>query len=159
MRREWNETIDKTELDLAQQGCLNGNGITIKEIGMNTTLKCSKERTHEFRNYKTSSEGKKKIVSAKLLLEKLLSHTGGWPKSVCGNLIVQDAKGKFRMLSDNNSLFAWLHGIFDVEWIQSPGISKVEFYKFALESCEKFDTDLDKTTKDFDNGLKSNFKD
>jgi hypothetical protein len=139
MYLEPENTDISTAIDTDLQDVLDGPGIVIEEIDVPEDSAGLNKAKLPLTNFKHVGKNKKELVPADTILNQILDRSGGWPKSVSGLLMVQETTGKLKTLKDSNALFAWLHELFNVEWAQMSGISKAEFYQFALEMCEKYD--------------------
>ncbi len=74
------------------------------------------------------------------ILPGLLEKTGGFPKSINGEvLFATDANGNPLFMKNHNVLFAWIDGVLKVDWSDgSDKITPTRFYLHCLQCCEKF---------------------
>lgn len=137
---EFENDAEGLEPTINESALLDGPGIEIEEIDDSPATLATPESTKvRLRNFKQIGEARKEYLPANFILTEVLAQTNGWPKSVSGLLVVQESNEKFRTLKDSNDFFAWLHRVFDLEWGSGSGISKAEFFKYAVDNCERYE--------------------
>jgi hypothetical protein len=125
---------------LNNSGILDGPGIEIEEISESPEPQpLTKKKAIFISNVKKKGKNQREYLPANVLLEKILEHKDNWPKSVNGLLVVIGNNQRFQILKDKKDFFAWVHSDINLQWISGSGISKDEFFKFAVNNCDSYE--------------------
>jgi hypothetical protein len=77
-------------------------------------------------------------IDPKVIVDDLMQHTGGWPKTVSGWLVAPNSERVLESLNNHTALFAWLYRTFDIDWKGRAGIPKSEFFDFIRGEAQAF---------------------
>jgi hypothetical protein len=87
------------------------------------------------KNYRTMERQELKLDPLSIV-EKITTHTSGWPKLIGGKLMVISRSGELRNIDTTNMLFAFLQEQFEVYWKNSQ-ITKEEFFELLKTAVER----------------------
>jgi hypothetical protein len=109
-----------------------------QEMGESKAVFVTEDGQSLLRN--TYKDGERTVaIPAKNILEEIVKHTQGFPKTINSKLVVKSKQNELRYLGNKTEFFGWLFELFNVVWSRGTGIQKDEFFAFAVANADYFE--------------------